>query len=1205
MHSGTDKRRFSSWQWLISCVGLLAITIFAGWFVTGYLGDKAHREILRETESTTTLLMTHLTGEFNKTEAVVKSMSGSPWIAPALITPKDEDIERANSTLDRFNSAFNFSVSYLVDRTGITIASSNRNEPDSFVGNSYQFRPYFTEAMKGNLGHYFALGLTSLRRGYYVSSPVTDSNNTILGVVVVKIDFDRLEAQLSLEPYCFFVSPQGVIFLSSNADMLLKSLWPLRPEMANELAASKQFGNGPFDTVMPEKVMDGMTLILQGERYLASRKAIGPEGWSIILLASQNRVLIYKSIGVILTVVVCLFILVPFALAHQTIRSAETLYKSEERHRTILHTAMDGFLLFDRESRLMQVNDACCRMSGYSEQELLTMRVSDLEAAETTAETSVRIMKIMAEGEDRFESRHRCKDGRILDVEVSVKYQAIEGGQFVCFFRDITERKQAEHALRESEERYRQIARCVPDLVWTMDLSGRFTYVNSAVERNYDYTVEEFLKLSFHDTCTPEAAAKHAASLEERLTKAATPRYDPNTVATFLSEELRKDGSAFWAEVSAALLWSDDGKPVGVIGITRDITERKQAEEALRESEERYRQIARCVPDLIWTMDLSGRFTYANSVVERTHGWTVEEFLKLTYQKPAMIEEELMKATSPQYDRNTIRTFESKELRKDGSTFVGEVSAALLWSDDGKPVGVIGITRDITERKQAELERIRLATAIEQAAEAIFITDPDRIIQYGNPAFERLSGYDNTEIIGLHTRVFRSYQHDEAFYRNMRDTLERGEVWSGRIINKKKDGTFYDAESTISPVKDESGAVINYVGIHRDITREVRLEAELHQAQKMEAIGLLASGIAHDFNNILAAVMGFTELSLFKVQEDSPVRRNLEQVLKAATRASELVKQILTFTRQGAHERKPVRIAPIAQEALKLLRSSLPTTIEIRREFAVIPGKDVVLADPGQIHQVLMNLGTNAGHAMRANGGALTVKLSVITDDSQLSLHPDLKAGPHLCMTVSDTGHGMDSAVLERIFDPYFTTKGPGEGTGLGLSVVQGIVKSHGGAITVKSESGRGATFFVFLPILEDVDKADAKESDDIPSGSERILLVDDEEALANLGKEILETLGYQVTAKTSSLDALELFRAQPDAFDLVITDMTMPSLTGNKLAEAISAIRPDTPIILSTGFFDLVNEKRARKAGIREFVMKPYEIRTLAGAVRKALEQR
>ena len=643
------------------------------------------------------------------------------------------------------------------------------------------------------------------------------------------------------------------------------------------------------------------------------------------------------------------------------------------------------------------------------------------------------------------------------------------------------------------------------------------------------------------------------------------------------------------------------------------IVQRKRSREALRESEERYRQIARCVPDLIWTMDLSGRFTYVNSVVERANGFTVEEFLNRSFREvctpesalkcAAILEEERERATSPAYDRNTIRTLLCEKVRKDGSTFWAEVSAAFLWSDDGKPFGVIGVSRDITERRQAEEERMRLAAAVEQASEGICICDTNWLICYINPSFANKSGYEGADLIGRHMRILKSGHHDATFYRNIREPLSRGEAWSGRLTNARKDGTLYKVECTASPIRNASGEIINYVGIQRDITQQVKLESDLHQARKMEAIGLLAGGIAHDFNNTLAAIMGFTELSLFKLQEGNPVRRNLEQVLKAASRASEVVKQILTFTRKGVQERKPVRVTPIVLDSLKLLRSLLPSTIEIREEVVLRPEEDVVLADPGQIHQVLMNLGANAGHAMRTKGGSLTVNLSAIADGSQLSLHPDLKAGRHLCITLSDTGDGMDSPVLDRIFDPYFTTKGPGEGTGLGLSVVQGIVKSHDGAITVRSKPGQGAAFSVFLPVLENVDAEDAQTLQPPPTGSERILFVDDEETLIDLGKEVLGTLGYKVTATTSSVDALEIFRAQPYAFDLVITDMTMPSITGSEFAKEVIALRTDTPIILSTGFSDLVDEKQAKQAGIREFVMKPYEIRTLAGAIRKALE--
>jgi PAS domain S-box-containing protein len=660
-----------------------------------------------------------------------------------------------------------------------------------------------------------------------------------------------------------------------------------------------------------------------------------------------------------------------------------------------------------------------------------------------------------------------------------------------------------------------------------------------------------------------------------------------------------------------------------VFGVLQDITERKRAEEEVREANAYLENIFDNSPDAIGIVDSRGRFLRWNKMAEELYGYTFEEVkLKSCFDLYAdQDERDKMLATLRR--KGSVKNLEMRMYKKDGSSAPLEISIGLLQDAKGKTLASVCVARDLSllretlnalrvsndrlhremaERKRAEEELVRLATAMEQTAESIFIADPDWIIRYVNPAFERLTGYNHGEIVGRHTRTLR---HDETLYREVGETLARGEVWSGRISNKKKDGAYYEAVATASPVKDNSGAIINYVIIHRDITREVKLEAELNQARKMEAIGLLAGGIAHDFNNILAAIMGFTELSLFKVPQESPVRGNLEQVLKASKRASEVVKQILTFTRQGMQQRKHVGIAGIVQDSIKLLRSSLPSTIEIRHEIKLKPGEDVVLGDPVQLHQVMMNLGTNAGHAMRAKGGVLSVKLSAIADASQLPSHADIETGRHVCITMSDTGHGMDPAVVERIFDPYFTTKGPGEGTGLGLSVVQGIVKSHGGVITVESKPGHGTSFSVYLRQIEGAQPESVKvASESPPAGGERILLVDDEEALVDLGKATLESLGYQVTAMTSSAEALRIFSAQPDAFDLVMTDMTMPSLTGKELAAGIVALRRDIPVILATGFPDLIDEQQAREAGIREMIIKPFEIRTLAVAVRRALEK-
>jgi PAS domain S-box-containing protein len=642
--------------------------------------------------------------------------------------------------------------------------------------------------------------------------------------------------------------------------------------------------------------------------------------------------------------------------------------------------------------------------------------------------------------------------------------------------------------------------------------------------------------------------------------------------------------------------------------LQRDVQERKRelAVEALRGSEERFRNLVESAKDVILTISPDSIITSLNPAFEKIIGWSRAEWIGKPFA--SLVHPDDLPLAVERFQRNlqgeATPDFELRVLSKSGEYKVGEFGVT-PQIQSGKVISILGVTRDVTERKRAEEEYVRLVTAIEQAAEGIFISDTNWIIKYVNPAFEHMTGYSRSDIIDQHTRILKSDKHDKAFYKKIRDTISQGNVWSGRAINKRKDGKLYEAEVTASPVRDKTGAVINHVAIHRDITREVKLENELRQMQKMQAIGTLAGGIAHDFNNILAAIIGYTEIAKSKLPEESPVRHNLEHVLKAGFRATDLVKQILTFSRQTDQERKPVSVVPIIKEVLKFMRSSLPATIEMQQDIVIPPEKDIVLADPTQLHQVLMNLCTNAAHAMHGKGGILKVTLSDIEVDAYLvAQHPDLKPGAYVRLTVSDTGHGMDAATMERIFEPYFTTKKLGEGTGLGLSVVQGIVKSHGGVITVYSEPGQVTSFHVYFPRIGEAITPETVADETLLTGSERILFVDDEKALVDMGKEMLNSLGYKVVTRTSSCEALDAFHAQPDAFDVVVTDMTMPEMTGIELAKIMLKIRPDIPIILCTGFSELINEKQVKEMGIRALLIKPFVTSKFAKTIRQMLDK-
>lgn len=629
------------------------------------------------------------------------------------------------------------------------------------------------------------------------------------------------------------------------------------------------------------------------------------------------------------------------------------------------------------------------------------------------------------------------------------------------------------------------------------------------------------------------------------------------------------------------------------------IIERKQLEEEIKLQ---WEQFAAIIDNFADSLYISDPYTYEVLLVNKS-------LEKALGKNPVggLCYKEFQGRSSPcEFCTNDI-------ILKDKKPYVWEHRYPLLGKDllltdqiirwpDGRHVRYeIGI--DITERKRAEEERLRLAAAIEQTQEGVLIADSALKVRYINPGLESITGYSRDEFIGRNASTFLTGECDGAACNPMQDVFRNGNPWSGHLSRAKKDNTGYDAEVTITPVLNASGNIMSYVAIERDVTREVKLERDLRQSQKMEALGALAGGIAHDLNNILMPITLNTELALRSAGEIEKISDYLRLVLEAAQRGKDLVKQIISFSRRREQKREPINITPVIKEALKLLKSSLPATIEMREKIND-DRISRVLADPTQIHQVLMNLCTNAAFAMRKTGGVLDVILkSVEVDENFAYSHADLKPGPYLRLSVSDTGEGMDRNTIERIFEPFFSTKDRSEGAGMGLAVVHGIVKNYGGTITVYSEVAKGSTFNIFFPqINASIARKDIALTD-LPTGTEHILLVDDEAPVLRSEQNMLESLGYTVIAIRETDEALKLFFTKPNMFDLVITDQTMPVMTGSELSQKLLQVRNDIPIILCTGFSESVDEDKARASGVRELVMKPFTTKEMAETIRRILD--
>ncbi len=867
-----------------------------------------------------------------------------------------------------------------------------------------------------------------------------------------------------------------------------------------------------------------------------------------------------------------------------------------------MDNSRDAIVWVRSDASYAYVNNAACHLLGYTREELLGKTVADINPTLSLEKWQGNWEQLRQRGSLRYEAVLVTQEGRPLPVEVMDHYLSFDGQELCCgIARDITERRRVEVSLRESEQKYRLLFDGANDTVCIHDLQGRILDVNSMACERLGYTHAELTAMSIGQLDAPEDAQCIPERLEQLMEQGRL---------TFETVHLCKDGTPISLEVSARrITW--EGQPA-IMSISRDITERKRAEVAVRESEARLRAITNAAKDAILMMDANGRISFWNPAAERIFGYPHDEAMGMVLHR--LIAPQRYHATHASafaefkrsgQGRAIDATIDLKACHKDGHEIAVELSlSAFRLQESWHTIGVI---RDVTERKRSEEalreseERFRV---LHDASSGGIVIHDQGVIADCNQALSTMTGYSSQELIGMDGLGLIAPEWRGLVRENIQHRFEQAYEAEGL----RKDGSRFplSIRGNTIPYKGRAVRVTEFRDISdRKQAEEERkqLQAQLIQAQKMEAIGTLAGGIAHDFNNILGAILGYAELARNASPPGSPAVKYLDKELNAIHRATQLVRQILAFSRQADTERIPLQLGSVLKDALKLLRPTLPSTITIKQQVAT--ATQFILADPTQMHQILMNICTNAFHAMEQTGGTLEITLQERTlSGEDLLSQTGVQPGAFVLLSIRDSGSGISAEIRKRIFDPYFSTKEIGRGTGMGLAIVHGIVKSYGGFITVESAPGEGTAFHVFFPAIEEEVSAKTSTAQPVPMGKERILLIDDEDILAEIGTSVLESLGYEVTVRTGSRDALTTFQNQPDRFDVVITDQTMPGLTGTELAREMLRIRPDIPIILCTGYSTLVNEEQARGYGIREFAMKPVAMQEIATLLRKVLDQ-
>lgn len=884
-----------------------------------------------------------------------------------------------------------------------------------------------------------------------------------------------------------------------------------------------------------------------------------------------------------------------------------TLRQSEQNYRNILETIQEAYYEVDLDGNFTFFNSRVGETLGCSQEQLKGMNFH----AYTTPEDARRIydtyhrVYVTGEPASHVEFSVVRTDGTVVPVEASVSLRKDAKGRVVGFkgvVRDVSRRKAYEEALRQSEERYRLLAENSSDVIWTLSLDGVFTYLSPSARLLSGYEPSELVGKRMEDVLSMESASRMRKVLSFELSRNPDLR---GRFGTFEMQILTKDGQVKDIEVSTSWILDDKGNPIGLQGSGRDITERKRAEEELRRSEERYRNILESIQEGYYEVDLAGRFTFMNTSVCTILGFTPDELLGVKYTKYVSSDDvkKIYEVFHNVYLTGKPDTgFDWQVVRPDGSTRIIETSIELKRDDEGNPCGFRGMVRDVTERKAAEeaLRRSeeRFRDLAELLPETVYEASLDGCITFVNKAGLEQFGYTEEEVASGLTidRIVHPSEH-RRLKENLALVLEGKKTGLNEYLVVRKDASVFSGLAHSAPITRE-GRVVGIRGFLVDITEKKNLEARLLHAQRMEAIGTLAGGVAHDFNNLLMGILGNISLAMKEADETSRLYERLCTMEEYVRRASELTQRLLGFAREGKYEVKVTNMAEFVSASVDMFAR---THRELRVHLNVGPNIAPVEVDRTQMEQVLLNIFMNAHQAMPGGGDmSVTVENCILGPPHAAML--ELEPGRYVTISVTDTGQGMDEETLARVFDPFFTTKTRSRGAGLGLASVYGIVKNHGGSVAVRSIHGVGTEFTVYLPASKKTIGEEKPRKGVQKRGTGCLLLIDDEEMILEVGSEMLSLVGYKVITAKGGKEGIEKYQRSKDEIDLVILDMIMPDLSGRDVYVRLKELDPCVKVLLSSGYALNSQAREIMEMGCSGFIQKPYKIEDITTKIQEIL---